>query len=111
MPQGFGAKPPMGVIYNTSMTRPDAALALAGMYGFEGKRESRMGSVCVVGAGLKTATFCDMVGRMYMPGPTRNGNQTLAVGLAEVSPLPPDSAMVKPAVERKNDKGEPLYVH
>src|ERR1017187_10527217 len=112
MPQGrFGAKPPMGVIYNTSMTRPDAALALAELYGFEGKRESRMGSVCVGGAGLETAIFCDMVGRMYMPGPTRNGNQVLAVGLAAVSPLPPDSPMVKAAVERKNEKGEAEYVH
>jgi hypothetical protein len=70
-----------------------------------------MGSVCVVGAGLDTAIFCDMVGRMYMPGPTHNGNQTLPVGLAAVTPLPPDPAMVKAAVARKNDKGEPQYVH
>jgi hypothetical protein len=56
MPQGpFGAKPPLGIIYNTSMNRPDAALALALLYGFEGKRESRMGSVCITGAGLNTA--------------------------------------------------------
>jgi hypothetical protein len=101
----------MGVIYNTSMNRPDAALALAGLYGFESKRESRMGAVCVVGAGLETAIFCDMVGRVYKPGPERNGNQELAVGLAAVSPLPADSPMVKAAVERKNDKGEPQYVH
>jgi hypothetical protein len=112
MPQGrFGAKPPMGVIYNTSMTRPDAALALAELYGFEIKRESRMGSVCVVGAGLKTAIFCDMVGRLYMLGPERNGNQVLAVGLAAVKPAPPDSPMVLPSLDRKNEKGEPLYVH
>src|SRR5450755_4150820 len=98
MPQGrFGQKPPIGVIYNTSMSRPDAALALAELYGFEEKRDSRMGSVCVVGAGLNTAMFCDMVGRMYMPGPTRNGNHVLSVGLAAVNPLPPDSPMVKPA--------------
>src|ERR1017187_9001584 len=112
MPQGpFGGKQPIGVVYNTSMSRPDAALALAGLYGFEGKRESRIGSVCVVGAGLQTAIFCDMVGRLYTPGPVRNGNQSLPVGLAAVDPLPPDPAMVKPAVERKNDQGEPQYVH
>src|SRR5664279_1687266 len=111
MPQRQGQKPPMGVIYNTSMSRPDAALALAELYGFEEKRESRIGSVCVVGGGLNTAIFCDMVGRVYMPGPLRNGNQVLAVGLADVSPLPPDSPMIKLAVERKNDKGEPGYVH
>jgi len=111
MPQGRFGKPPLGVIYNTSMTRPDAALALAEIYGFEDKRDSRVGAVCVVGAGLKTAIFCDMVGRVYMPGPTRNGNQVLAVGLADVKPLPPDSPMVQPAVARKNDKGQSEYVH
>ncbi len=99
----------MGVVYNTSMSRPDAALALAELYGFETKRESRMGSVCVVGAGLKTAIFCDIVGRMYMPGPERNGNQTLAVGLADVKPMPPDAPMIEAAVDRKNLKGEAQY--
>lgn len=106
-----GGKQPIGVIYNTSMSRPDAALALAALYGFEGKRESRMASVCVVGAGLKTAIFCDMVFRFYSPGPARNGNQSLPVGLAAVDPLPPDSRMVLPAVDRKNEKGEPQYPH
>jgi hypothetical protein len=101
MPQGpFGGKQPIGVIYNTSMSRPDAALALAELYAFEGKRESRMGSVCVVGAGLNTAIFCDLVARFYQAGPPRNANQVLPVGLAAVDPLPPDSVMVKTAVER-----------
>ncbi len=101
MPQGrFGAKPPMGVIYNTSMTRPDAALALAELYGFEARRESRIGAVCVVGAGLETAVFCDMMERVYTPGPERNGNQSLAVGLADVKPMPPDSPMVLAAVQK-----------
>jgi hypothetical protein len=100
MPQSpFSAKPPLGVIYNTSMDRPDAALALALLYGFESKRESRIGSVCVVGSGLKTAIFCDIVAKFYQLGPTRNANQVLPVGLAAVNPLPPDSPMVQPVVE------------
>src|SRR5258707_2084485 len=107
MPQGpFGSKPPLGVIYNTSMNRPDAALALALLYGFEVKRESRMGSVCVTGAGLNTAIYCDMVARFYQLGPARNANQSLPVGLAAVDPLPPDPPMVRPAVEH-----QPEYPH
>src|SRR3954465_13090330 len=107
MPQGpFGAKPPLGVIYNTSMNRPDAALALALLYGFEGKRESRMGSVCVTGAGLNTAIYCDMVAKFYQLGPPRNANQSLPVGLAAVDPLPPDAPMVRAAVEH-----DPPYAH
>jgi len=112
MPQGpFGGKPPLGVIYNTSMSRADSALALAELYGFEGKRESRMGAVCVVGAGLGAAIYCDMVGRFYQLGAMRNSNSVLPVGLAAVDPLPADPAMVGPAVSRKNEKGEPQYVH
>lgn len=95
-PRGQGPSP-IGIVYNTSMTRPDAALALAAMYPMEGNRESHMGSVCVVGAGYNAAVFCDIIGKMYSFG-TRNGNQELAVGLA-IEPGVPDSPMVKTAVE------------
>jgi hypothetical protein len=98
---------PIGVVYNTSMARPDAALALAAMYTMESKKESHMGSVCVVGSGFEAALFCDIIAKMYTVG-VRNGNQALAVGLA-AEPGMQDSPMVKAAVERKTEKGEPLY--
>jgi len=105
MPQNpFGGPQPIGVVYITSMRRPDAALALAELYGFQGKREARIGSVCVVGAGIGAATFVDLVGRFYMPGPLRNANQVLPVGLAAVDPLPPDPPMVKAAVAGPYDR-------
>jgi len=107
---------PVGIVYNTSMTRPDAALALAAMYPMEGNRESHMGSVCVVGAGFNAAVFCDIISRLYSFG-TRNGNSELAVGLAVESGVP-DSPMVKRAVEgaykrtlqRVSDTSEPTAV-
>jgi purine nucleosidase len=112
MPQNpFGGKQPIGVVYNTSMNRPDAALALAELWAFEGKREAHVGSVCVVGAGLAAAVFCDMVARVYQLGPPRNANQTLPVGLAAINPLPEDPPMVKPAVEKKDEKGAARYTH
>ncbi len=110
MPQrAFGGPQPVGVIYNTSMRRPDSALALAALYGFEGKREARAGAVCVVGAGLNTAIYCDILSRFYHPGPLRNGNTELAVGLAAISPLPPDAPMVNAVVERKDSTGALQY--
>ncbi len=93
------ADTPIGVVYNTSMTRPDAALALAAMYPMEGKKESHMGSVCVVGAGFNAAVFCDIIAKMYRFG-LQNGNSALAVGLAVESGVP-DSPMVTTAVEGK----------
>jgi hypothetical protein len=101
---------PIGVVYNTSMTRPDAALALAALHVLASRRESRIGSVCVTGAGLDAAIFCDIVGRFYASGPrTPNSNQALPVGLAAVSPLPPDPPMVKAVVNRKQENGEPQF--
>ena len=107
--KGPAAPAPIGVVYNTSMSRPDAALALAALYMFENKRESRVGAVCVAGAGLDTAIFCDIVARFYS-GPAKNGNQALAVGLPDVSPLPPDPAMIRTAVDRKKENGDPQYL-
>jgi hypothetical protein len=109
MQSPFEGKQPLGVVYNTSMSRPDAALALALLYGFQGKRESRMASVSVNGAGLNAAIFCDLVQRFYTPGPLRNGNQVLMPGLAADGQLPPDPVMVTAAVDRKDEKGEPQY--
>lgn len=99
---------PIGIVYNTSMSRPDSALALAAIYAFDNKREAKIGSVCVAGAGLDTAIFCDIVARFYT-GAARNGNDMLAVGLAAVTPLPADSAMVKAALDRKKENGDLQY--
>jgi hypothetical protein len=56
----------LGVVYNTSMSRPDAALALAALYAAS-SRGVRVGSVCVTGSGLAAAQFCDIVARFYEP--------------------------------------------
>ena len=100
MQSPFEGKQPLGVVYNTTMSRPDAALTLALLYGFAGKREARMGAVCVNGSGLGAAIFCDVVHRFYTPGPPRNANQVLPPGLAASGTLPPDPPMLKAALER-----------
>jgi hypothetical protein len=101
---------PIGVVYNTSMSRPDAALALAVLHVSGSRRESRIGAVCVTGAGLGAAVFCDLVATFYASG-TRlpNSNQALPIGLAAVSPLPPDPPMVNAAIDRKRENGEPFF--
>ena len=111
MAQNPFVRPALAISYCTSMSRPDAALALATIHGFEGIRQSRAGAICVAGAGLNTAIFCDMVGRFYTVGPVPNANDVLPIGLAMETPQPPDPPMVRAAVERKNEKGEPAYAH
>jgi hypothetical protein len=107
---GPGAPAPIGIVYNTSMTRPDAALALAALYAFGVRRQARVNAVCVAGAGLDTAIYCDIVNRFYTPGNVRSSNQWPPIGLAAVSPMPADSPMVKPAVARTDPNGEPTFV-
>ena len=100
-------KPPLGVVYLTTMSRPDSALALALMHGFEGKREARVGAVAVIGAGLGAAMFCDAVALFYAgPGLPSNSNRVLPVGLAVSGQIPPDPPMVKMAASlRRNVYG------
>src|SRR4051794_26334928 len=98
-----------GVIYNTTMSRPDAALSLALLYGLEGKRQARVASIAVVENGLGAAAFADAVFRFYQLGPLPNANRVLPIGLAADKPLPPDSPMVKAVLDRVDEKGEPVY--
>jgi len=104
-----GGKQPVGLVYHTSMDRPDAALALALMFGYEGKREARVFAIGVAGSGLGAAEFVDTVAYFYARGNLSNSNRFLPVGLAADGPLPADPAIVKLALERRNDKGEPAY--
>ena len=112
-PKGPAGPPPIGVVYNTSMARPDAALALSALHVSASRRASRMGAVCVTGAGLDTAIFCDIVSRFYTAGPAGrppSSNNVLPVGLPAVSPMPPDPPMVEAAVRRKQANGDPQYI-
>ena len=102
---------PTGVVYNTSMARPDAALALAALYVSSSRREARVGGICVTGAGLGAAIFCDIVARFYGgQARTPSSNNMLPIGLALVSPMPPSAPMVDAAVKKTKDDGTPQYV-
>jgi hypothetical protein len=103
-------KAPLGVVYSTTMNRPDAALALAMLDGYEGKREARVAAVAVNGSELDAARFCDIVNRFYLgPGPIPNSNNRLPVGFAADDPQALDDPMAKGVLYLLNDKGEPLY--
>ena len=102
---------PTGVVYNTSMARPDAALALAALHVSSSRRQARVGGVCVTGAGLDAAVFCDIVARFY-GGQLRtpSSNSMLPIGHAIASPMPASSPMIDSAVKRRRDDGTPQYV-
>jgi hypothetical protein len=106
--QGRAAITPLGIIFNTSMARPDAALALSGLYSAATRGGLRIASVCVTGAGFQSAVFCDVIARFYQPR-VGGSNTTFAVGLTTDAQAP-DSPMIKPVLDRKKDTGEPQYI-
>jgi hypothetical protein len=103
------APAPTGVVFNTSMSRPGAALALAALYVMASRREARVNGVCVTGAGLTAAIFCDVVGRFY-GGQARvpSSNTVLPIGYAP-DPRLPEPAMVGSALSRTRADGTPQY--
>jgi hypothetical protein len=105
----FRPPPVTGVIYNTTMSRPDAALSLALLYGFEGKREARVASIAITENSLGAALFADSVFRFYQLGPIPNANRALPIGLAADKPFPPDSKPVQAVLSRLDERGEPVY--
>lgn len=112
MSQGPGGLPaPTGVVYTTSMTRPDAALALAALYVTASRRQARVNGVCVTGAGLNAAIFCDLVARFYAGQTARipSSNTVLPIGFPADPPGLPNPPMVEAAVNRKRGDGSPQY--
>ena len=104
-----GPAPP-GVVYNTSMSRPDAAVALAALYSAVTRREARVDGICVTGSGFDAAVFCDVVARFYT-GTTRapSSNAALPIGFPADPPVPPNPPMVEAAINRKRPDGQPQY--
>ena len=107
-PRAFPA--PAGVVYNTTMARADAALALGALYVSASRREARVGGICVSNAGLDAAIFCDIVARFYTgQSRTPSSNAVLPIGFAAASP-PTSAPMVETVVAKKREDGAPRYV-
>jgi len=108
--QDKGLPAPIGVVYNTSMARADAALALAALYVESSRREAKVSGICVAGSGFDAAIFCDIVARFYTSS-TRvpSSNAVLPIGFPSDPPVPPNPAMVETTISRKRADGQPQY--
>ncbi|MEX2262598.1 MAG: nucleoside hydrolase [Bryobacteraceae bacterium] len=109
------AKPPVGIVFDSDMGNSiDDALALALLYGFDGKREARVVSVSVSKSNLKAAAFCEVVGRFYagtVSGAFNSFSRTLPVGLSTEGKMPEDTPLLDVALARRNAEGVPAYAH
>lgn len=108
-------KPSTGVILDTDMgSRIDDALALALLYGLDGKNELRVVSASVSRNNLQAAAFCEVVARFYagaVSGSFNASGRTLPVGMAVEGPLRDAPPMITIPLEKKTADGAPVYNH
>ena len=110
---------PLGIVFDTAMQSIDDVLALALLFGFDGKRDARMVSLSVSRPSLKAAAFCDAVSRFYA-GPAAAFMRLLPVGMQTEGPKPAgpepmlETPLLKPeykhTIQQMNDTADPAAV-
>lgn len=111
-----GQTPPsVGIIFDSGLGNSiDEALALALLYGLDGKNELRILALSVSKPNLKSAAFCEAIARFY--GGASSGafgamGRTLPVGLADEGKLPEDTPMLIVPLAKRGEDGKPIYGH
>jgi hypothetical protein len=109
-----GAAPPLvGVLFDSAFDRIDDLLALALLYGLDGKGEMRLSAVAVSRPDFAAAQFCDIVKRFYTSAGGGFGfGASFPVGLADVpqgKPQPKPLAAYPTLLAKTGDDGAPLY--
>lgn len=108
---GGQGKPPVGVVFDCDMgTTVDDVLALALLYGLQGKNEIRVAGLSVSYPNLRAAEFADALARFYMgePGPF---SVNFAIGLHTASKMANETPMVAGLLDKKTPEGKPVYLH
>jgi inosine-uridine nucleoside N-ribohydrolase len=105
----------VGILFDTGLgNRIDEALALALLYGLDGKGEARVIALSVSKPNLKAAAFCEAIARFYAgaaSGAFGAMGRVLPTGLAEDGKLPEDTPMLTVPLSKRGEDGKPLYSH
>jgi len=109
------AKPPVGILFDTDIgVGIDDILALAMLFGLEGKGEVRLVSISVSRPSLKSAAFAEAVARFYsgaVSGAFGAVGRNLPVGLRLDGKPAEDLPLITTPLSKRNEKGEPVYPH
>jgi len=107
----FGrGKPSAGVFFDSDFTDLDSVLAVAVLYGLQGKNDCRFAIITTPRPDLATVGYVDMVQRFYH-GPGRNFAQVPPIGMrTEGQPGATPQAFVTPFTKKKMD-GAPAYLN
>lgn len=105
-------KPAVGVVFDSDMGESiDDALALALLYGFDGKNECRVVATTTTNSALNSAIYCDAVGRFYagaVSGAIFAPGRALPVGMLENGKAI-DSPMLAVPLSKKTPAGVEVY--
>jgi len=112
----FGqGKPPVGVVFDADVGNGiDDVLALALLYGLDGRSEARVISLSVSKSNLKAAALCEAMGRFYagaVSGAFGAMGRTLPVGLSTTGGTPAETPILTAVLAKRNAQGEPAYAH
>ena len=108
-------RPPVGIIYDSDLgNRIDDVLALAVLYGLDGKNECRVVAITISKPSLKSAALGEVIGRFYS-GAVNGGfgaiGRNLPIGLATEGARPEETPLMAAVVDAKAADGKPKYDH
>ena len=105
----FGrGKPSVGAFFDSDFTSIDSLLALAVLYGLQGKNDCRVATVTMSRPNLAVAGFADAVVRFYH-GPAANFAQLPPVGMRTEGAAGETSPAFTVPFEKKKVDGTPVY--
>src|SRR5262245_761911 len=106
--------PPVGIIFDSDLgNQIDDVLALALLYGLDGKSECRVVATTVSKPNLKSAALSEVIGRFYageVSAAFAATGRTLPVGLATAGGHGEDTPMFS-VLGKRTAEGKPAYAH
>jgi hypothetical protein len=106
--------PAVGIVFDCDMSGPEDALAMAVLFGLDGKNEIRVVSTSVSRHSLEAAAFCEVIGRFYagaVSGAFGSFSRTLPVAMSVAGKPAPGSPMIGAVLGKKGEDGKPAYTH
>jgi hypothetical protein len=107
-------KPPIGIVFDSSLDGSiDQVLALAMLFGLEGRRQVRVASLSTSRFNLRVARFLDLVARFYAgdrPGAVVSRNPPSIGMSATGAPTDTVPPMLNAALLKADADGKPVYL-
>jgi hypothetical protein len=103
-------KPAAGAFFDTDFGSIDSVLAVALLFGLQGKNDCRVAIITMSRPNLAVAGFADAVERFYK-GPAGNFSQVPPIGMRTEGAAGDTSPAFTAPFQKKNTEGKPVYTN